>query len=412
MRYGIIGKTLKHSFSAEIHPKLFDCTYEKWELEEGELDSFFAKKDFYGINVTIPYKQAVIPYLYELNDTAKLTGAVNTIINRNGKLYGFNTDFLGLEALIKKNNVDLKDKNVVIFGSGATSKTAMAVANKNGAKKVTRFSRTKCGEFELYENIKDYYDSTDVIINTTPCGMYPNNHSGATDISGFTKLCAVFDVVYNPIKTKLILDAEKMGVVAEGGTYMLVFQAVFAAELFCGKTFSKEIGDKIYNDILSDKKNVVLIGMPSCGKTVIGEEISKLTNRPFFDIDKEIEKAENMPVKEIIETNGIDCFRQIEKKKVFEISKNSGAVISTGGGVVLDSENISYLKGNGEIVFIDRDFEDLNFDNTRPLSNTKESLKKIYDERILLYKEYADITVCNDKSVTDVAKEIIKAVSL
>jgi len=410
MKYGIIGKTLKHSFSAEIHPKLFLCVYEKWEISESQLKDFFAKKDFYGINVTIPYKQAVIPYLYEIESTARLTGAVNTIINRNGRLYGYNTDFLGLEALIKKNKVDLKDKNVIIFGSGATSKTALAVATTLGAKCVTRFSRQDKDGFENYKNIENYYDNTDVIINTTPCGMYPNIYESAAEIKGFKNLTAVFDVVYNPIKTKLILDAERMGVIAEGGTYMLVFQAIYAAELFCGKSFSRQIGDKIYKDILNNKKNIVLIGMPSSGKTTVGKEISTLTTRPCFDIDAEIEKAETDTVKNIIQKKGIDYFRNIESKTIFEISKQSGAVISTGGGAVLNSRNMELLKENGEIVFIDRNIENLECTNSRPLSENRESLLKLYNDRIDLYRNYADITVSNNDNISNAVNEILKAV--
>ena len=410
MQFGLIGKTLKHSFSAQIHPRLFNCKYELKELDKTELDAFFRAKDFRGINVTIPYKKSVIPYIDVLDDTAKSVGAVNTIVNKNGKLYGYNTDFLGLKALIEKSNVSLVNKNVLILGSGATSDTAFAVAKSMGAKNTTRLSRGKSDKSDTYDNIGNYYLDTDVIINTTPVGMYPDIGKSLIEVSRFKNLSAVFDVVYNPIKTKLICDAKELGIIAEGGTYMLVFQALYAARLFSGKEIPKEIAEKIFDGIITDKQNIVLIGMPSSGKTTIGKMLAKNLNRPFVDTDQEILNNTGMAPKDIISKQGEDKFRDIETAAVKEISKRQGIIISTGGGVITREINTQLLKENGIVVFLDRDFDNLEITSDRPLTSTKDKLLKIYNERYPLYKRYADIAVAVNEEFSITAEEILKVI--
>ncbi len=410
MDYAVIGKTLKHSFSAQIHPRLFNCNYEKKELAENQLGKFMTEKDFKGINVTIPYKKAVIPFLDFLDETAELTGAVNTVVNKNGKLYGYNTDFSGLMAMIEQSNIDINNKNVLIFGSGATSCTAKAVAEKMGAKSVIRLSRSPKDGFFTYDEIERFYDSTHIIINTTPCGTFPNIYETAASIEKFKNLSGIFDVVYNPIRSKLVCDGLKKGVVSRGGSYMLVFQAVFAARLFSGLDISIKKGEEIYNELIKDKSNIVLIGMPSSGKTTVGKILSQITGKKFIDTDTEIEIIQNETPGSIINTKGEKYFREIESKVVFDVSKEQSAVISTGGGVVLKEENIDLLRENGIIVFIDRDIDKLLTTKSRPLSSTPEKLKEIYEKRYPLYKKYGDFCV-DSESFEDIAEKIVKEIS-
>ena len=410
MQFGLIGKTLKHSFSAEIHPRLFDCKYELKELDETELDAFFRAKDFLGLNVTIPHKKSVIPYIDVLDDTAKSVGAVNTIVNINGKLYGYNTDFLGLKALIEKNNFSLDNKNVLILGSGATSDTAFAVSKSMGAKSIVRLSREKSDKFDIYDNIDNYYLDTDVIINTTPVGMYPDIAKSIIEVNKFKNLSAVFDVVYNPIRTKLICDAKDLGIVAEGGTYMLVFQALYAARLFTRNEIPKENAEKIFDEIIADKQNIVLIGMPSSGKTTIGKMLAKMLNRPFFDTDEAILNNIGMAPKDIINEQGEDKFRDIETAEIKEISKQQGLIISTGGGAITRKINVELLRENGVIVFLDRDFYNLEITSDRPLTSTKDKMLKIFNERYPLYKKYADISVTVNEELSATAEKIIKVI--
>ncbi len=410
MDYAVIGKTLTHSFSAEIHPKLFKCNYEKKELNEDELDKFMRNRDFLGINVTIPYKKAVIPYIDFLDETAELTGTVNTVINKNGKLFGYNTDYLGLKALIEKNNVDISGKNVLIFGSGATSCTAKALCENLGAKTVNRFSRSEKYGFSNYKEIEKFYNDTDVIINATPCGTYPDIYKSAAEIENFKDLKAVFDVVYNPIRSKLVCDALKMGITAEGGTMMLVFQAVFAARLFSGKDIPYEKGITIYNNMLKEKSNIVLIGMPSSGKTTIGKFLSEKTGKKFFDTDSEIEKITGKTPKEIINFSGEEIFRDIESETISELSRKQNLIIATGGGAVLREKNIDLLRENGIVVYLDRKFEDLEIDKNRPLSSTKDKLSKMYFNRKSIYEKYADFIIC-EKSEIETADKILKEIN-
>ncbi len=412
MQFGIIGKTLTHSFSAEIHPKLFNCKYEKCELSENEIPQFMAKKDFKGINVTIPYKKAVIPFIDILDETAKSTGVVNTVINKNGVLYGYNTDFSGLCMLINKSGVSIKDKLVLIFGSGATSITARAVALSMGAKDVIRLSRSEKEDCDSYKNIEKYYEKASIIINTTPCGTYPNIYETAADITSFKHLDAVFDVVYNPIKSKLICDAEKMGVTALGGGIMLVFQAVFAARLFSGKDISDEKGFEIYEGLIKGKQNIVLIGMPSSGKTTVGKALAKALNRDFVDTDFKIEEKYGKSPKEIISELGEEFFRTAETDAITEVSKRQGIVIASGGGSVLREINADLLKENGKLVFLEKSLQNLASTDSRPLSDNLSKLEKMFSERTPIYKKYADLTVdANaDKGIT--VNKIIKELNL
>ena len=411
MDYGLIGKVLGHSFSAEIHPKLFDCRYDKCELKENELDRFFKNRDFKGINVTVPYKETVIKYLDEIDENAERIGAVNTVINQNGKLKGFNTDYSGLKTLITSSGTEIKGSEVLVLGTGGTSKTAKAVLNDLGAKDIKIISRTKTGgEFDNYDNIAKYYDFAEVIVNTTPVGMYPNIDQSAVSLDGFNRLKAVFDVIYNPIRSKLVCDAEKKGLIALGGTLMLVFQAVAAARLFSGIGILDSEGNRIFNEILKAKENIVLIGMPSSGKSTVGRLLAEYTGKEFFDTDMLAEEKYGFSPKDLINNYGEEKFRECESEIIKELSAKQGLIIATGGGAVEREKNIDFLKQNGKIVFLNRDFKYLCADNSRPLSSTKEKLKALYIRRLPVYKAAADITVSGEATPQKTAEKILEMI--
>ena len=291
MEYGLIGEKLPHSFSAAIHSMLADYNYELKELDKSEFDLFFKNRDFKAINVTIPYKQAVIPYLYEIDPLAKKIGAVNTIINNECKLYGYNTDFYGMKALIVRNGISLKNKTVAILGSGGTSKTAYAVSQNLEANKIFKVSRNKSDGFITYTMLCDIADSIDIIINTTPVGMFPNTDGCVINISDFKNLSGVIDAIYNPLNTNLILSALNASIKAAGGLYMLVAQAAFASKLFTNDESVILKTESVYKEILKGKQNIVLTGMPGSGKTTLGKRIAEKLNREFIDTDGLFEKT-------------------------------------------------------------------------------------------------------------------------
>lgn len=402
MEYGLIGEKLGHSFSKIIHNELFSYNYELKEIKPEEFDEFMRKADFKAINVTIPYKEMVMEYLDEISEKAKEIGAVNVVVNDDGKLIGYNTDFLGLKGLIQKNNIDLKDKKVLILGSGGTSKTALAVCRDLGAQQAFRVSRSGGNGLITYDEAEKV--NADIIINTTPCGMYPNIEGAAIDIDKFDGLSAVVDVVYNPLNTDLIVKAKAKGIKAVGGLYMLVAQAIFAAEKF-GFKVKEEDFDRVYNKILKEKQNLVLIGMPTSGKTTIGKTLSEELGREFFDSDEEIVEKIGMSISEFFEKNGEAEFRKIEAQVIKEIALKQGAVIATGGGVILNKRNIELLKMNGKVIFLNRPLDMLLTSEDRPLSSDRELLKKRFEERHEIYKASADVEIIADSDIkTNVQK--------
>lgn len=408
MEYGCIGKKLGHSFSKEIHNALTDYTYDLCEIPQENLDDFMAKKSFKAINVTIPYKEKVIEHLDFISDEAKTIGAVNTIVNKNGVLYGYNTDFYGMKMLIEKADVKIKDKTVAILGSGGTSKTASAVANSLGANVVYKVSRNARGDFITYSDLYKISDEIDVIINTTPVGMYPEIYNSAVDIKDFKNLSGVVDAVYNPLRSKIVSDALSLNIKAVGGLYMLVAQAAGAVERFIEKDVTEKEIENVYNSLLKSKENIVLIGMPSCGKTTVGNILAEKLNREFFDSDVTIETTENTPIPEIFKEKGEEYFRNKETEAIYTLSKNNSSVISTGGGVILNKKNIELLKENGKLFFLDRPLEKLITTSDRPLSSSREALEKRYNERYNLYREYADVIIDASSSVENVVNQILK----
>ncbi len=409
MEYGCIGEKLSHSFSKIIHSQLADYDYELCEIPKDGLDSFMRKADFKAINVTIPYKQAVIPYLHVISDTAHKIGAVNTIVNNGGKLYGYNTDFSGMRSLIKKQGAELEGKKVLVLGSGGTSKTAAAVAESLGAAEVYRVSRSGRDGAVTYGIALSEHIDAQAIINTTPCGMYPNIGASAVDISLFKNLYSVTDAVYNPLCSELVISARQKGINARGGLYMLVAQAAFAVEKFTGETVSEDKIQSVYEKILRDKKNIVLIGMPGCGKTTIGKKAAERLGKKFVDTDDVIVKTAGMSIPDIFSRYGEEKFRDIESEVIKKVSGMQSAVIATGGGAILRENNVSLLKENGFVVFIDRPVEKLVTTDDRPLSSNRELLLKRYTERYGIYCgaaqakiEAADDLLKNINTVTEV----------
>lgn len=406
MKYGLIGEKLGHSFSKEIHQQLFDYSYELKELDPNEVENYFRRREFSAINVTIPYKETVIPFLDTVDDVAGKIGAVNTVVNRGGKLYGYNTDFLGLKALILHAGMNVTDKTVLILGSGGTSKTALAVANALNCREAVRVSRTEKDGCITYGQAKERYRNAEFIINTTPCGMYPHIGESAVNVADFPGLLGVVDVVYNPLCSKLVCDALSRGIPAVGGLYMLVAQAAYAAQLFTGQRVPEERIDHIYNELFSQKQNLVLIGMPGCGKTTVGKALAEQTGFTFVDTDQEIVRAENRTIPEIFATDGETYFRQVEAAVIRQVAARQGCVIATGGGAVLNPENMALLRENGRIYFLDRSLELLCATSDRPLSSDRTALEQRYRERYERYCGECDCRICADGTVEDVVKQI------
>lgn len=406
MKYGLIGEKLGHSFSKEIHNKLFDYDYELKEIAPEDLEKFITDKDFSAINVTIPYKEKVIPYLDFVSDTAKKIGAVNTIVNKNGKLYGYNTDFFGLKSLILKSGIDLSGKKVLILGSGGTSKTAYAVAQNLNAREIYKVSRKKNEGYITYKEIKNHTD-TEIIINTTPSGMYPNIENSPLDLSDFTNLQGVVDVIYNPLQTKLVNSAKQKGIKAVCGLYMLVAQAVYAAEKFTEKEVPQSKIDEIFQIIFKSNQNIVLVGMAGCGKTTVGKKLAEELNLKFIDTDEEIVKKYGV-ITDIFKTKGEKVFRDYESEVVREVSALQGYIIATGGGVVLRQENTDLLKLNGKVYFLDRPLNKLVATDDRPLSSNRNDLEKRFYERYDTYLNCCDVRIVSDGEVEDTMNSIRK----
>lgn len=411
MIYGCIGEHLAHSFSKDIHSLIGDYNYEIYEIAPNELEALLKTKDFKAINVTIPYKQAVIPFLDEISAEAKAIGAVNTIINSGGKLTGYNTDVQGLNALINRTGVDFSNKKVLILGTGGTSKTAEYISRKLGAKEVIRLSRQNKEYSVTYCEAYNHHSNAEIIINATPCGMYPDIFESPIDIERFPNLEGVIDAVYNPLQTKLVQRALSRGIKASNGLYMLVAQALAAAELFGQNSFTKVQCDRIYDSILLQRQNIVLIGMPCCGKTTVGRAIAQKFNRKFIDIDEVI--VDNYGnIRNIIKKNGEEYFRSIESETIRNFAANSGKVIATGGGAVLKAENIDALRMNGKIVFLDRNIKKLSPSYDRPLADNENKINELYIKRHGLYLSCADYVINADGSVDDTVEAMEEMIQL
>lgn len=405
-QFGLIGGKLGHSFSPQIHKLIGGYDYDLVELKPEDLESFFSKKEFKGLNITIPYKKDVMKYCDELSETAKKIGSINTIIKRDdGTLFGHNTDYYGFVYLLSSAGIEVKDKKVLVLGSGGSSLMAQTAVKDLGAKEVVVISRS--GE-NNYNNLNIHSDA-DVIINTTPVGMYPNTMVSAVDIAIFPNLSGVCDIVYNPSNTKLILDAKARNIPCSSGLRMLVAQAKAACELFLGESIDDNCIMETVKTIEAQTKDIVLIGMPGCGKTSVGSLLAEKLGRELIDTDELIEKRENRTIPEIFAQKGEKYFREVESDVIFDVSKESKKIISTGGGAVTVLKNHDYLKQNSNIVYIERELSDLPIAN-RPISQSR-PVSEIFKEREGLYNALADIKVKNI-SVEDTANKIIEELKL
>ena len=403
MQYGLIGEKLSHSFSKEIHESIANYKYELCEIARDDLANFLQKHEFSAINVTMPYKKEVIPYLDDISKSAKELQAVNVIVNKNGRLYGYNTDYFGMRDTILRSSINISGKKVLILGTGGTSRTSSLVCKDLGAGEIILVSRDEKEGALTYNEAYSKHTDAEIIINATPVGMYPNSYTSPLDLSKFSKLEAVFDAVYNPIRTQLVLEAQKRNIYAEGGLYMLVSQAVHAIELFIDTKIEENKTDEVYNKILKQKENIVLIGMPSSGKTTVGKIIADDLSREFYDLDDEIEKHIGCTIAEFFKNHNEKEFRDIETEITKEISKKNGIIISTGGGCVLRKENVDALKSNGRLYFLDRDLENLTPTDSRPLATKKEAIKKLYDARYNVYLNTCDIQINGNLTPQDEA---------
>ena len=408
MEYGLIGRHLKHSFSKEVHERLEPYNYLLKELEPEEIQSFMTRKNFKAINVTIPYKEEVIKYLDYKSIEVEKTNSCNTIVRVGSKLYGYNTDILGLKDAIISSNYNVKDKTVLVLGTGGASKSCVYVLNELGAKEVVLVSRSKKENTITYGELDKYYDSASLIINATPVGMYPNNYDKPIELSPFKNLEGVIDLVYNPLKTKLIEEAESLNIKSINGLYMLVSQALYSIDYFLDTKTDKEKVSEIARDIYKSKRNIVLIGMPTSGKTTIGQILSRRLKRVHIDTDDFVKKIIRMPIKKYFKLYGEEKFRDKEELVISEIAKLNSKVISTGGGAILREANIKKLKMNSIIIFIDRAKDNLYLSSTRPLLNSREDIDRLYNERIELYRKYADIIIENNSDFKETLERIIE----
>lgn len=398
MQYGLIGLKLGHSWSVPIHARLGGYDYRLYERTEQEFVDLLKARDFRGLNVTIPYKRLAYELCDSLSGTAREVGCVNTLLVRpDGTLYGHNTDIGGFIAMARRAGVEVAGKKVAVLGSGGTSMTARAACARMGARAVVVVSRRGPVDYEaLY---RDHADAQ-VLVNTTPVGMYPNNGESAADISRLPALTGVLDVVYNPDKTALILDAEARGLPCAGGLYMLVGQAREAAEVFLGRSIPDTETDRIYRELRGEMLNLILIGMPGCGKSSVGEGLARDMDRPFASLDDEIEARAGVSIPEIFARGGEAAFRDIESQVVQDVCREKGMVIATGGGAILRSENVRAMRQNGRVILLTRNLDALPTDG-RPLSKSPEALREMWAERAPKYRAAADAAVENNAALTD-----------
>lgn len=402
MKCGLLGRKLGHSYSPQIHKGLGPYSYSLFEVEPEALESFLKNGDFRGLNVTIPYKKDVIPYLSELSPEANRIGAVNTIIRKpDGSLIGHNTDSFGFRFMAERSGLHFEGKKVLVLGSGGASNTVYAVLEELGACPV-RISRSGPNN---YGNLFLHADAS-VIVNATPVGMFPDTDETPLTLDGFPVLEGVLDVIYNPARTRLLMEAEKRGLVAENGLWMLVAQAKESAEWFTGEKISDSCIETIHRSLQGLMENLILVGMPGSGKSTVGRALADLLHRRFVDADDALENTCHRAIPEILHSDGEPVFRQLETETLSELGKQSGFVLATGGGCVTRSENYPLLHCNGRIFWLNRDLEKLPT-NGRPLSQAG-SLNRMYEIREPMYRAFADYRIENNGSLTDTLQQIIR----
>ena len=400
MKTGLLGRILGHSYSPQIHAYLGNYPYSLFEREPEDVEDFLKNGDFTAINVTIPYKKTVMPYC-QLTETAKYMGSVNTIVRQpDGTLLGHNTDYVGFHSMVQKSGLSVSGKKCLVLGSGGASVTAVAVLKELGAH-VVIISRS--GE-NNYNNLHCHADAS-VICNCTPVGMFPHNGVSPVDLAQFPQLEGVLDMIYNPARTKLLMDAEARGLVAENGLWMLVAQAKEAAEWFLGKPLPESLIQFVYGKMRQQMENIILIGMPGCGKSTLGKHLAEALGKTFLDADLELVKTYGMDIPAIFATEGESGFRAKETCVLAALCKQSGLVIATGGGCVTRQENYRLLHQNGTLFWVQRDL-DLLPSEGRPLSQTNK-ITEMYQLRKPLYEAFADQIMDNNTTPDSVVREII-----
>ena len=410
MEYGLIGGQLGHSYSRQIHEMVGGYSYELNPLPtEAEARAFLQQRNFKAINVTIPYKRLVMEYCDELDPAARAIGAVNTVVNRDGRLYGYNTDYAGFGWLARRHDVRFTGKTVMILGTGGTSNTVAAVCRGAGARAVYKVSRSGRDGALTYERAA-CHPEVEILINTSPAGMYPDVGSCLVDLEDFPNLEAVLDVVYNPFRTELVLRAAERGVTAAGGFEMLVAQAVYAAQYFTGRTFDAgQAVPEVSRRLQRELANVSLIGMPGCGKSSIGAALSKRLGKAFVDLDEEIERRTGCNIPDIFAREGEEAFRRYEAETLAEVGKRTGQVIACGGGVIKTAANVHALRQNGTVLWVQRALDKL-ATGGRPLSRGGAALKQLQTERTPLYRAAADAVLDNSASLDRVVQEAVQLV--
>lgn len=404
--FGLLGERLGHSFSPQIHSVFGDYEYKLFPVAPEAIDAFFTKREFDGINVTIPYKQTVIPYCQSLSPIAERLHSVNTITTLpDGTLYGDNTDYKGFLYMLRNADISVKGKKVLVLGSGGSSHTVCTTCEDEGASEIIVFKRA---DIDNYVNLKLDSD-IQIIINTTPVGMYPDNGKCPVNLSDFPNCEAVCDLIYNPQKTVLLLQAEKLNINYVNGMTMLVAQARYSSEQITGVPLDDTIIEKAVRTVSSSMQNIVLIGMPGCGKSSVGKILAKKLNKRFFDSDEIITKVFEQSPADIIKNEGEPNFREKESTVIAEAGKATASVISTGGGVVLNEKNMDSLRQNGIIFFIDRSLDKLETSG-RPLSNGANALQSLYEYRLPLYRKYADYIIDGNGSIYETAKNILNII--
>lgn len=399
MTYGLIGEKLGHSYSKIIHEMLGRYEYDLLSLNREELNNFISSREFNGLNITIPYKKDVIPYCDLISPLAQEIGSVNTLYFQDGKLCGTNTDYPGFLYAAQSAGISFAGKKVLILGNGGTSLTARKAVRDSGASSILITTRRNEEGCVSYEDLKNHRDA-EIIINTTPVGTYPNNGGRLISLSDFPGCKGVMDVIYNPFATDLLQQAEELGIPHTNGLPMLVAQATAAAEYFLGESGLQNENSRIISALEKDIENIILIGMPGCGKSTLGKLLAEKTGKVFVDMDAVIVNDAGTSIPEIFETHGERYFRDLETETSKKLGKEKGQIIATGGGVILRPENMKALSQNGRVVFIQRSLEDLATDG-RPLSKDIEALKSMYEIRFPLYNKYGQYTIHVQESIDE-----------
>ena len=406
MRRGLIGEHLGHSYSQRIHETLGGYPYELIEVAPQDLDAWMKNKDFAALNVTIPYKKAVIPYLEELDERARRIGAVNTIVNDHGRLIGKNTDYYGCRFMLEQAGIEIQDRKVILLGNGGAAQAVQAVLEDLGAAAIVKVKRNPSPETLTYEEAYRDHSGAQVIVNTSPVGMFPAQEGIPVELDRFPQLESVADVIYNPHRTRLIVEAQKRGCRTATGLSMLTAQAAEAIEAFIGKPVAPKSILRMTAELAREKMNLVLIGMPGCGKSTIARKLAEISGRPAVDIDQRIVERIGMPIRDFFAQQGEARFRQIEAEILAEVTLQTGQIIATGGGIVKDWENVRRLRQSGKVYFLDRSLDQLETDPSRPLSSSREALRQLYDQRIDLYRAACDQQIENNGSADQTARRL------